>query len=166
MIIGNINTLAFDVLKTSNPEYAEMEIYINGYNISSDDCSIYVPQVQSDLNHYVENLREMDYSAYERYYTPNNESDVMDFLLSTRDIGSENFDIEEDIYSEHQFLNLGPTTDHLSIFIIKYNEKTYLNVVRFDKNDSEDSIKSKQCIEINLDEIEKTLHCLIEYLAS
>ena len=100
------------------------EIWFLGRHVTCVDNIAYlkavIVQAEDDL---IENRNLYKHSAYFSNMTP---VEAHNFILSTRDPESPNWDIEDDtIYLNHRVLDWGPNTDNVSCFLIPIKEVIY-----------------------------------------
>lgn len=124
--IGKKNELQF-ILESRKKDYCNIRIYLAGIDITSEDDEVYVPQFISDLKYELKKIKEYDKDTYSHYFANKSLEEVIEFILSTRDVESKNFDLEDDnIYPYYRFFDFGSTMDHLTTFYLPLQSKNYL----------------------------------------
>lgn len=130
MIIGNIKNLAFE-LKSIN-EMINVEVWIAGFNVSSDDTNAYGKQFM----HYLNLEREKLEDSFDRKITDYLNSLTLEECASkllAYNLGNSNCDQElDEINLRCRILELGPTTDHLCCFLIPYKNEFFLQCFIFE----------------------------------
>ena len=167
--IGNVDSFAFRLGKIFKNDFRDVEIFVNGENLSTEDKQVNLPVFVTNLMHTLKLVETHNYSLYQNYFDRMSVGEMVKFIESTRNVDSVNFDIEDDfIYPHHIFLDWGETTDNISSFIVPYNNKIYITYEFW--RESEDKIDSNirniSSIEISLEEIISTLRKTILCLQS
>lgn len=129
MLLGNKETIGFEVGEyvKGSPKLRYLEIWLCAKRITEFDNVAHIPTLVAacdddaefnlDLNKHCNYLRKLELE------------DAHSFILSTRDIDSENYGLEEDdLFLNHQVFNWGPNTDKVFCFLINQNGQMYLTV--------------------------------------
>ena len=104
-------------------------------------------------------------SKYEAYFEGKSLIEIVEFIKSTRDINSNNFDLEDDnIYPLYRFFNWSDIYDHFSCFLIPYKDHLYLTFHFWEKQYSINP--EYQFIEITKSEIVEILEKLLKRIES
>ena len=77
-----------------------------------------------------------DLERFQTYFKGLTVEGIHQFILSTRDENSENYDLEDDdIFPNHRILDWGPNTDTVFCFIVKVGVQLYLTMC-FDREEN------------------------------
>lgn len=128
-MIGNKEILIFDVGEKvdDSPDLCYLDIWIAGRRTTTFDNIAFKAGIISAAKHDLE--KERDLSKYKNYYDKMSVVDIHQFILSTRNDASSNYNLENDeLFLEHQAFNWGPNTDNITSFLIEQNGDTYLTV--------------------------------------
>jgi hypothetical protein len=125
---GDKATFAFEVGERVSGDLRTVNIFIGGRNICCDDNKPYIPQFIGSIARSAEGLKTIDeYLKFERCFSGMTVEEAHEFVKSTRDENSENYDIEDDkIYLTHSFMDWGPTTDNVTSFLLPVENKFFL----------------------------------------
>jgi hypothetical protein len=125
-LIGNKKSFAFEIADHSVGDMRVVDIWINDISICCDDNTVYLPQFIADIEYFLS--KELDLKKYERYFVGLSPEQIHEFIGSTNDEDSPNFDLVDDyLCAHHEFLDLGPTTDNVSSYVLKVMEKRLLH---------------------------------------
>jgi hypothetical protein len=115
-IFGNKSYLAFEIDEKSESGLRIINVWLGNKWANCDDNNVYVPSYIASLE--VELQRDMRFDRYAKYLEGLSVAQIHEFIMSTRDEDSENYDLEGDqIYPYYSFMNWDETTDNISSFI-------------------------------------------------
>lgn len=165
-MIGDKKTFGLEISDHSKGHMRMVDIWINGISICSDDNTVYVSQFISDIGYFL--FKELDLKKYEKYFNDLTPEQIHSFIESTRDEDSANFDIEDDcICAHHQFMDMGPTTDNVSSFILEINGQVYITFKFWrDEHYNPDEINHVYKTTVNRIELRQVLSEAVCYLTS
>jgi ABC-type transporter MlaC component len=90
-LIGDKESFAFEIADHSEGHMRVVDIWINGISICCDDNTVYLPQFIGSLDYFLSN--ELGLKKYGKYFHGLTPEEIHRFIESTRDEGSENYDI-------------------------------------------------------------------------
>ena len=125
-IIGDKNKFAFEIggFDPENKSLRIVDIWADSTRLCVDDNTIYIPQFVNDL--LMETKKSYSISEFDSYLKGLSPEEMAQFVLSTRDEKSLNYDLCDDrIYPTYRFLDLGPTTDNITAFMFRYNNVAF-----------------------------------------
>lgn len=125
-MIGNKDVLAIEIgdkIRDSHDLFL-FEIWFLGQHVTCVDNIAYLKAVLAQAEDDILEYRDLNqHAAYFSNMTP---VEAHEFILSTRDPESPNWDIEDDtIYLNYSVLNWGPNTDNVCCFLIPIKEVLY-----------------------------------------
>ncbi|OZG69926.1 hypothetical protein BTA51_28660 [Hahella sp. CCB-MM4] len=108
-----------------------LDVWLLGRHITKIDNVAYlkslIAQAEDDL------IEGRDLSKFSKYFINMSPMEAHEFILSTRDSESTNFDIENDeIYPNQRILNWGPNTDNATCFLIPVAESIIATIENHD----------------------------------
>ena len=118
-IFESNNQLSFSV-GDKESELVPIDMKIGMKNITDSDNFAYIAQIRQSISFDIENIsKKNSFTKYNKYFEGLSFVEILEFILSTRDLESENYNIEnDDIYPYHRIMDWGPTCDHLTTFLI------------------------------------------------
>ncbi|MHC9511411.1 hypothetical protein [Kangiella sp. M94] len=156
MIIGNKQSFAFEL--KSIDEMINIEVWVAGFNVSSNDTNAYGKQFVHHLKLDRENLKKTFDLKITNYLNSLTLEECVSKLLAYN-LGNSNGDQQlDEINLRCRVLELGPTMDHLCCFLIPYKREFYLQCFVFDSKYEE--IKNVKWLSRKV--ILKELICVIE----
>lgn len=124
--IGHPERFAFEIGERDDSNHAlrHVDIWAGGVRLCIDDNIVYLDQFTNDLADEIGRCYHVsNFAKYLRGLSP---VEMATFVLSTREKSSANYDIEGDsIYPYYSFLDLGPTTDNLTVFLFRDARKSF-----------------------------------------
>ena len=135
-VIGDKTTFCFEIGEKSDSQMRVVNIFIGGENICCEDNSVYLPQFINSIclsANYIR--RKIDYYKYINYFSGMTLEDAHNFLLSTRDSDSPNYNLEnDDFYGCYRVFEWGATTDNVACFLVPLNGVLYLTYSFFSQS--------------------------------
>jgi hypothetical protein len=121
-VFGDKSTFAFEIEEYTreSKNLRIVNIFVDRRNICCDDNTVYVPSFVNSLYSSANYLKKkIDYIKFEKFFFDKSVPEAHEFIKSTQDINSLNHQIlGGEIYSFHQFLDWGTTTDNVTSFLI------------------------------------------------
>lgn len=152
--IGHRERFAFEIgeYRSSDHTLRHVDIWAGGVRLCIDDNTVYLDQFTNDLADEIKrSYRVRNFSKYLGDLSP---VEMATFVSSTRDEGSANYDIEEDsIYPYYQFLNLGPTTDNLSAFLFRGDQRAFFVYSFWREALRKGEAETFQVVDLNFEEV-------------
>ena len=140
-MIGNKEIIAIEVgdKVQDSPDLFLFEIWFLGRHITCVDNIAYLGPVLVQAEHDI--LENRNLNQHAAYFSNMSPVEAHQFILSTRDPESPNWDIEDDtIYLNHCILNWGPNTDNVSCFLIPIKGVIYATLQFWDSESYKNEI--------------------------
>jgi len=163
-LIGNKNLIGFELGSRveGSSDLFEFDMWLLNQHVTCVDNIAYL---KSFLFHIEDDASpNRDISKYSAYFEGGTAEDSHKFILSTRDVESANYDIENDeILPNQQVLNWGPNTDNISCFLIPKKDGVYLTLEFYVNGENTGNIRSEK---IELARFNKILNEFVSYGAN
>lgn len=160
-MIGSKEIIGFELGEKvdGSADLFELEIWVLNERVTCIDNIAYLKSVLHYIKYDIESNR--DISKFKKYFESLTAESAHEFILSTRDSDSKNYDIENDeILPNQQYLNWGPNTDNVACFVIPREDSVYITLEFFQPEDKAGNIKSKK---IDYTQFNKTFREFVEY---
>lgn len=127
-VFGDKTTFCFEIGEKIDSPMRLVNIFIGGKNICCEDNVVYLPQFINSIALSASDIRrKIDYYKYINYFEWMSLEEAHNFLLSTRDMDSPHYNLEnDDLYQCHRVFSWGPTTDNAICFLLPMNGMLYL----------------------------------------
>jgi len=128
MIIGDLDTFAFDVGRKEGKDLRRVDVVIGGRYVCCDDRVVFVPQFSFDLERSLKKIQSQVAGQLENILGGRTPEEAHRFIVSTTSEESENFykpELEE-VWPTFRFMNWGPTTDNLTCFLLPLEGKLFI----------------------------------------
>ena len=160
-MIGNKGIIGFELGEKvdDSADLFEFEIWVLNERVTCIDNIAYLKSVLHYIKYDIEPNR--DISKFKKYFENLTAESAHEFILSTRDSDSINYDIENDeILPNQQYLDWGPNTDNVACFAIPKEDGIYITLEFFQPGDKAGNIKSKK---IDYSQFNKILREFVAY---
>ncbi len=128
-LIGNKEVIGFELGENvdGSDDLFEFEIWVLNQHVTCLDNIAYLKSVFHYIKLDIKPSR--DISKFKKYFNRLTAESAHEFILSTRDPDSKNYDIEQDeILLNQQYLNWGDNTDNVVCFAIPIEDNVYLTL--------------------------------------
>jgi len=160
-LIGNKDVIGFELGEKvdGSPDLFEFEIWVLNEQVTCIDNIAYLKSVLHYIKYDIEPNRNI--SKFKKYFESLTAESAHEFILSTRDPDSKNYDLENDeILPNQQYLNWGPNTDNVSCFAVPKDDGVYITLGFFQPENKAGNIKTK---DVDLSQFNQILREFIAY---